>query len=271
MEMEQGLYAQVVKLCRKDLEFIATDKNKNEAKFKFQGQLEISQRWFDLDFDWTDVNFSTPEPDFYKKLFQSHDNTNDTNTYKRCQVTIGNAKYVELFKFQNDAPILKYCQKSLNICRFSTLESAFASINHKKASNDISLRIEEYLECEQGNRIDFANAILKIEKKPKGEPRVYYSPGKYKQKGSYDILTDISEDFTLVQLMDSLGNVNHAISFVGYWIFDSNYKKALVLNMESLGIICAPYFGEEQAANFETVFYAVRYIRFDAQLNKELL
>ena len=43
MEMEQSLYAQVVKLRRKGLKFSATDKNKNEAKFKFQGQSAISQ------------------------------------------------------------------------------------------------------------------------------------------------------------------------------------------------------------------------------------
>ena len=49
MVMEQSLYAQVVKLCRKDLKFIATDKNKSEATFKFQGQSERSQLWFDLD------------------------------------------------------------------------------------------------------------------------------------------------------------------------------------------------------------------------------
>ena len=68
--------------------------------------------------------------------------------------------------------------------------------------------------------------------------------------------------------MDSLGNVNHDISFVEYWIFDSNYEKALVLNMASLDMICAPSIGEEQAAKFETVFTAVRYIRSAAQLNK---
>ena len=47
---------------------------------------------------------------------------------------------------------------------------------------------------------------------------------------SYDILTDISEHFTLVQLMDFLVNVNHAIGVAGYWIFDSNYEKELVLD-----------------------------------------
>ena len=55
--------------------------------------------------------------------------------------------------------------------------------------------------------------------------------------GYYDILTDMSEHVTLVQLMDYLGNVNHAISVVGYWIFDSNYKKSLVINIESLYMI----------------------------------
>ena len=66
-----------------------------------------------------------------------------------------------------------------------------------------------------GNRIDFANAILKNEKIIQSKPRVYYILLKYKQKGYYDILKDISEHFTLVQLMDSLRNVNHAISVVG--------------------------------------------------------
>ena len=48
----------------------------------------------------------------------------------------------------------------------------------------------------------------------------------------------MGENFTLVQLMDSLGNANHALIVVEYWIFDSKYKRALVLNIEPLGIIC---------------------------------
>ena len=38
MSMEQSLYAQVIKFRRKYLKFDAADKNKNESKFKFQGQ-----------------------------------------------------------------------------------------------------------------------------------------------------------------------------------------------------------------------------------------
>ena len=67
-------------------------------------------------------------------------------------------------------------------------------------------------------------------KRNKGEAKVHYKLIKYKKMGDYKILEDISENFTLVQLMDSLGNVNNAISVVGSWIFDSNYERALNLN-----------------------------------------
>ena len=61
--MKQGLYVQVIMLRQKYLKFVAADKNKNEAKLKFQGQSERSQRWFDLDFDLIEVSFSTHELD----------------------------------------------------------------------------------------------------------------------------------------------------------------------------------------------------------------
>ena len=70
----------------------------------------------------------------------------------------------------------------------------------------------------------------------------------------------MSENVTLVQLMDTLGNVNHDISIVIYWIFDSNYNKALFLTRKPLDLIYFPSVCEEQVAIFETVFYAVRYM-----------
>ena len=78
-------------------------------------------------------------------------------------------------------------------------------------------------------------------------------------------MKDISGNITLVQLMDYSDNVNHGISVFGYCIFDSNYENALVLNIESLNMICAPSVGEEQVAMFETFLYAVRYTRLTAQ------
>ena len=66
--------------------------------------------------------------------------------------------------------------------------------------------------------------------------------------------------------MDSLENVNHAISVVGSWIFDSNYERSLVLNKASLDMICAPSVGEKQIARFDKVYYAFRYILNEAKL-----
>ena len=109
--MEQSLYAHVIKFWIKDFLFEAADKNENESKYKFQGQSARSQPWFDIDLDWIDMNSITREPDFYKKLFQSHDNKQDKDTFKTFQVPIGNEKVVKSFMFHKDAPILSYYQK----------------------------------------------------------------------------------------------------------------------------------------------------------------
>ena len=68
------------------------------------------------------------------------------------------------------------------------------------------------------------------------------------------------KDVTLVQLMDTIGYVNHAISILCSWIFYYNYGKALRLTRESLDLICSPLIGEEQVVMFETVFLSVRYM-----------
>ena len=78
-------------------------------------------------------------------------------------------------------------------------------------------------------------------------------------------MEDVTANVTLVQLMDSILNVNHDISVVANWIFDSNYKRALVLIKASLDIFCAPFVGEEKNAIFEKVYYAVRYIFNEAK------
>ena len=64
---------------------------------------------------------------------------------------------------------------------------------------------------------------MKNKMRRKGEQHLIYNMKICKKKGDFDILNEISENVTLVQLMDTLVNLNHAISIVGYWIFDSNY------------------------------------------------
>ena len=77
----------------------------------------------------------------------------------------------------------------------------------------------------------------------KGEHSLRYNIKLGQKKYALNILENIIEYVTLLQLMDSLGNVNHYISILGPWIFDSNYKNTLFLTHESLDIICSPSVG----------------------------
>ena len=77
---------------------------------------------------------------------------------------------------------------------------------------------------------------MKNRRKIKGEQNLRYNMTIWKENDAFDILNDINEALTLVQLLESLGNVNHDISIVGNWIFDSNYKKALFLTQQSLDL-----------------------------------
>ena len=47
------------------------------------------------------------------------------------------------------------------------------------------------------------------------------------EKDDFDILNTISENITLVQLIELLVNGNHANSIVGCWIFYSSYEQSL--------------------------------------------
>ena len=80
---------------------------------------------------------------------------------------------------------------------------------------------------------------MKNRRKIKGEQTLQYNLTIWKKNNDFGILNDISEDVTLVQLMDSLGTFNRAISVVGYWIFDSKYEKTLLLTKTLLDVLCS--------------------------------
>ena len=56
---------------------------------------------------------------------------------------------------------------------------------------------------------------MKDKLRQKGKRNLICNLNKWKKKGAFDILNDISENVTLVQLMDTLVNVNHDIIIVG--------------------------------------------------------
>ena len=60
-----------------------------------------------------------------------------------------------------------------------------------------------------------------------------------KNLGTFDFMKIFIENGTLMQLMDSLGNMNNEVSMVGKQIFDSNQEKSLPVNIEELNLTCS--------------------------------
>ena len=91
----------------------------------------------------------------------------------------------------------------------------------------------------------------------------------HEKKSEFDILNDISDHVTLVQLIDTAGNVNHVVIIIGCCIYYSNYKRALPFIKESLDIIFSPSKDEKgMYAEFKYVYYAIRYVNPKAKSAK---
>ena len=69
----------------------------------------------------------------------------------------------------------------------------------------------------------------------------------------FDIFNDISPNPTLVIPCGGDGGVQHAVTVVGNYIFDSTTKHALLLNKESLDWCCNTKYG------YEGIFLAMRF------------
>ena len=69
-----------------------------------------------------------------------------------------------------------------------------------------------------------ANAIMTNRKIIEGDQHILYKLEHWKKIGTFDIMHNISKYVTLVQLMDSVGNMNNAVSVISKWSFDSNSK-----------------------------------------------
>ena len=138
-------------------------------------------------------------------------------------------------QFLTEAPLIKYHQQISNSFCLSSLASYFHCIGNNRAVTALVNIVEESLTLQTEifkSRIHFSNTIMKNRIIIKGEQNLQYNLTIWKKNDDFFVLNDISEDVTLVQLMYSLGNMNHAISVVGYWIFDSNNKKPIYLTQE---------------------------------------
>ena len=180
--------------------------------------------------------------------------------YQAFSIPIGNAKIMDEIQFRPAEPVIKQHQKTSNSCCLSSLASAFHSIGDDRYVTALEHRITESLTLQTDkfrNRINIANAIMTNIMYIKSEQKLRYNPKVWHNKDYFYILNNRSKYVTFVQLMDTLGNVNHSISIVGYWIFESNYDNSLFLTQESLDLICCPSIGLKKVAIFQSGFNAV--------------
>ena len=124
-------------------------------------------------------------------------------------------------------PILEY-QQNDSSSFYSCLAYALSASGRLFSARDIVVIIQESWNRHSkgySNEIKFANSIIIDKEQNKGYQLVYYNIRTFKVKSRFDIMNDISENVTLVKLVETFGNVNHAVSIVVYYIFYSNYIK----------------------------------------------
>ena len=82
-----------------------------------------------------------------------------------------------------------------------------------------------YKSIDQTDIIRFENSIIVDKDIKKGKQHLCYKLEQWKKKGTFDMMKNIVDNITLVKLMDSLGNLNHAVSVVGGRFFILITKK----------------------------------------------
>ena len=78
----------------------------------FQEQSARSKHWFDLDIEWFEEKFSTREPQFYKRLFQTNIGGQYGITHPIFPVPIRNAKETGEIEYCLQAQLVEYYQKA---------------------------------------------------------------------------------------------------------------------------------------------------------------
>ena len=140
----------------------------------------------------------TCEPDFYIELYQTKFRRDDTKIFQIFGLPIGNTKITRKVQFHLAAPVMKYLQKTYNSCCLISLVSSCHCINDKRDVLDLVNSIEESLTLEKGNlknKIHFANAIMSIRRKMKGEQNLRYNLTIWSENDTFDILNGISKIF----------------------------------------------------------------------------
>jgi len=143
-------------------------------------------------------------------------------------------------------PDVKYKQGIRATCMFESMASALWYLNLRRTAAMVHAQAHKSIKAGDNS----AMLRLMTEVLRKNEPWLAESWTVYGD-GKLDPFKNQSRLPTIAILESMDGACNHAVTFVGDWIFDSNEEKALPMSTEALNR-CAP-------PGFVGVVYAVRY------------
>lgn len=149
-----------------------------------------------------------------------------------------------------NGPQVKYTMGTFCSCCFSSLASALDYFGDSMAAARVAQFTAESMKRHSKNqRMKFAVQVMVGEHRKPGEKRIVYSVDKKWLDEEFDPLDRKNESSfpTLVQLVDSVGGVKHAVTICDQWIFDSNFPNALPLEQQWLDYICDSVSGRSYA------------------------
>ena len=111
----------------------------------------------------------------------------------------------------------------------------FKVLNYFVAANQTTTQISALLTNKVPDRMKFSKLIMSDPSRKFEEKNLRYKLEQCIKRCV--IMNNISDYVTLVHLMDSIVNVNHAVSVSVKFVFDSNDEKALPSTIEPLNII----------------------------------
>jgi hypothetical protein len=147
-------------------------------------------------------------------------------------------------------PRLRYLQETKNTCLFSSFASALYYLGLKESAEYMAAQRDKYA-SDAKDGFDNWKVIGEVFRKTCPWLRPRHLHCKY-----FNVLTDISEYPTVLNLESTDGNMEHAVTVVGKFIFDSNCMRALPLTMESLHYCCST---DNKAGHFRQVKRGTRF------------
>jgi hypothetical protein len=166
-----------------------------------------------------------------------------------------------------DAPKVKYQQNDAATCLLSSAASALDYIGRNVLGNHVGI-VEAASEIQNVAKRTIGKQLFEnnwsLLKKQIQIKIGFLLPKKLNRWFNPNL--DKSLYPTVVQLMAKDGGVEHAVTIVGEWIFDSNFQEALPLSTHALDFLCAPDGEENVQGWFQEVYHG---FRFEEDKNKK--